>query len=99
MTTTTRLVSLRISSDLVDDLDSVAGKLGITRTALANDLLERGVARMQRAMQSLPDMPPSGERRRARGKSADLVSQRLESVRRLENDLFSQIDGGRDDGR
>lgn len=96
---TTRLISLRISAPLVEDLDDVAGRLGITRTALANDLLERGLARMERAMRNLPDIPPSGERRRARGKSADIVSQRLESVRRLENDLFSELDGGEDGGR
>ncbi len=75
--------------ELDSDITYVAQRVGVSRSALLVSLLAEPVGDMRRLLEELPAHPSPDDVVRARGRSHELVEQRLEGLRRLENDLFS----------
>lgn len=86
-------VSLTLPPAVVEDLAYVARRLGVSRSALAADLLRDPLASTAETLREIdaPSVEPSTVR--YRGESQRVVDERLESARRLGSDLFSSRSG------
>ena len=82
--------TVSLPDHLVVDLDYVSGRMSISRSALISSLLQGPVRDMRTLFEGLPENPTEEEILRSRGASIDLIQQRMESMRRLESDLFSK---------
>lgn len=85
-----RKVSLALAPSVVDDLDYVSGRLGVSRSALASDLLGQAGANMRKLLEQVPLSPTPADAVRFRGESAKLVEERINELRGIADDLFSQ---------
>lgn len=81
--------SFTLPPDVHDDLSYVARRLGVTRSALVADLLREALSMVVPSLRELPEDPDERDVLRYRGESERLIDQRLESARRLRDDLFS----------
>lgn len=85
-----RKVSLALAPAVVDDLDYVSGRLGVSRSALASDLLGEVAADMRKLLEQVPLSPTPADVVRFRGESAKLVEVRINELRGIAHDLFSK---------
>lgn len=84
-----RKVTLSIPPALVEDLDYISGRVGITRSALVVSLMSEPIQDLRGLVEMVPDNPTPEEVVRLRGKSHSIVEERVSSLRRLSDDLFS----------
>lgn len=86
-------ITLSLPDEVVDMLDYVSRRLGVSRSALVAEVLPELFAPSLSVLQTLPeDRDPTGDDvKRFRGASVALVRERLESFLRLGDDLFSQL--------
>lgn len=85
-----RKVSLSLDANLVANLDYLSGRMSVSRSALVTQLLLDGVAHMRRLVEVIPPNPTPADLVRMRGESIEEVRARIESLKSLENDLFSE---------
>lgn len=86
----TKKVSLSLESTSVDDLDYITGRMGISRSALVSQLLIEALPAMRQVIDLIPASPTPADVVRYRGESTAIIQDRLESVRRATDDLFSE---------
>ena len=80
----TKSVTFTLPMTLVADLDRIAGRMKVTRSALLGELLRVPVAAMAEVMAAIPESgATSADVRRARGKSAALVSAAVKEAQDL----------------
>ena len=72
-----------------EHLGYVSRRIGVSRSALLVGLIAEPLADMAALFEDLGESPTEADVVRFRGKSRDLVEQRIEGLRRHENDLFS----------
>jgi len=82
-------VAMSLPRGLVDDLDYLVTRLGVSRSALASELLSDSVAEMRRILSVIPPNPTPADLLRMRGESEAFVRQRIANATRLTDDLFS----------
>lgn len=82
-------VAMSLPRQLVDDLDYLASRLGVSRSALVSELLSESVTEMRRIISVIPPNPTPADLLRMRGESEALVRERIASATRLTDDLFS----------
>lgn len=85
-----RKVSLSMDANLVANLDYLSSRMSVSRSALVTQLLLDGVAHMRRLVEVIPPNPTPADLVRMRGESIEEVRARIESLKSLENDLFSE---------
>lgn len=85
-----RKVSLALDPDLVDTLDYIAGRMGISRSALAGHLLGEVAGTMRELLEQVPLSPTPADVVRLRGESAKIVEDRINELHGIANDLFSR---------
>lgn len=85
-----RKVSLSLDANLVANLDYLSSRMSVSRSALVTQLLLDGVAHMRRLVEVIPPNPTPADLVRMRGDSIEEVRARIESLKSLENDLFSE---------
>lgn len=85
-----RKVSLSLDANLVANLDYLSSRMSVSRSALVTQLLLDGVAHMRRLVEVIPPNPTPADLVRMRGESIGEVRARIESLKSLENDLFSE---------
>jgi len=85
-----RKVSLSLDANLVANLDYLSSRMSVSRSALVTQLLLDGVAHMRRLVEVIPPNPTPADLVRMRGESIEEVRARIESLKSLENDLFSE---------
>ena len=85
-----RKVSLSLDATLVSNLDYLSARMSVSRSALVTQLLLDGVAHMRRLVEVIPPNPTPADLVRMRGESIEEVRARIESLKSLENDLFSE---------
>lgn len=85
-----RKVSLSLDANLVANLDYLSSRMSVSRSALVTQLLLDGVAHMRRLVEVIPPNPTPADLIRMRGESIEEVRARIESLKSLENDLFSE---------
>lgn len=85
-----RKVSLALSPEHVDDVDYVAGRLGVSRSALVNFLLGEAMPDMRKLFEQVPLAPTPNDMLRFRGESAKLVEERIGQLQGIADDLLSR---------
>lgn len=84
-------VAMSLPRSLVDDLDYLVTRLGVSRSALASELLTDTVAEMRRILSVIPPNPTPADLLRMRGESEALVRDRIANATRMTDDLFSGL--------
>ena len=85
-------VAMSLPRSLVDDLDYLVARLGVSRSALASELLSDSVSEMRRILSVIPPNPTPADLLRMRGESEAFVRERIAIVARLTDDLFSGLE-------
>ena len=83
-------VALSLSPGVVTDLDYISGRLGISRSALVDNILTESLPVMRKLFEQVPYSPTPVDVVRARGESAVIVQDRINELQALANDLFAQ---------
>lgn len=86
-----RKVSLALNPQLVDDLDYLTARLGVSRSAFVSEILTQAAADVRRLLEVIPESPQPADAVRFRGDSVEVVKQRLASLQQVLDgtDLFS----------
>lgn len=82
-------ISVSLPPALVDDLDYIAGRLGVSRSALLAQLMADAVPQMRVLIEAVPPAPTAADLLRMRGQSEELVRQRVDGLKGMTNDLLS----------
>lgn len=83
-------MSFTVPPSLRADLDYLSARLGITKSALLSELVSTPLHDLRTLVESVPDNPSEADLVRARGLSNELITQRIQSFRRIEGDLFDE---------
>ena len=89
MTTPLRKIAVTLPPALVDDLDLVSARLGISRSAAIAELLSGPVGEVRRLLDQLPLNPTPADVVRFRGASVEVVKDRLTNLQGIADDLLS----------
>ena len=84
-----RKISVTLPPQLVDDLDYISRRLGVSRSALIGQILPEGIGLMRSLLVDVPENPTPEDVVRFRGASADEIRQRIDGLKGLADDLFS----------
>jgi len=84
-----RKITISVPPTLVDDLDYIAGRMGISRSAIIAELMCDTIAHMRAMVELVPENPTPADALRYRGESAELVRQRLASLQGIAHDLLA----------
>lgn len=84
-------VSLALDPGVVLDLGYLTGRLGISRSALVNNLLAEAVPAMRKLLEQIPLSPTPADAIRFRGESIKIVDERITELRGIADDLFSKL--------
>lgn len=86
----TSKISVSLPPSLVDDLDYLSGRLGVSRSALLAQFMAEAVPEMRRMLEAIPPAPTPADLLRMRGQSEELIRQRIEGLKGMTDDLFSK---------
>lgn len=75
------------------NLDFLSVRMGVTKSSLVAELLNGPLGDLRALMEMVPENPTEEDLIRARGKSNELITQRLRSLRSMEGDLFDDRKG------
>lgn len=84
-------ISITIPPELLADLDYVSGRLGVSRSALIAEVLPEALGFMRGMLEQVPLNPTPDDVLRFRGESAELVRQKIDSIREMGDDLFPKL--------
>lgn len=90
MARTTTRVAYTLPSDVVQSINEVSRRLGITRSALVAEALRTPLADFLDLLATVQENPDAAAVHRLIGEGAEVVRARLASVERMRNDLFSR---------
>lgn len=83
-----------IPEDTYESLSKISKLLGISKSAFLSELLRDSLGQMEGLVEDVlknkPEDPTEADVIRFRGKSKDLVQERIENLERMKNDLFSK---------
>lgn len=82
-------ISITIPPEVLADLDFVAGKLSISRSALVGSMLPDGLRALRELAELIPVNPTPEDVVRLRGESEAVVRERIEMLKGMADDLFS----------
>ncbi|WP_270832374.1 CopG family transcriptional regulator [Aeromonas sp. QDB03] len=82
-------VSVTLPPDLVESLDQIASRLGVSRSALISDFLSEAVGTLRPLLDTIPLSPTEADKLRFRGESEEVIKQRLESLKGMIDDLLT----------
>jgi len=80
--------SISIPKELKDELDRVSSGLGITKSAIVSQLLGEGLSVISELLSAMPGSDTPSGLRRFRGKSEEVIEEKLRQFRRGQDDLF-----------
>lgn len=84
-------ISITVSPELVDDLDYLSARTGVSRSALISELLAPAAADLRRLVEQIPPDPSPTDARRFRGESAELIRSKIDRLQDMADDLFSAV--------
>lgn len=85
-----RKITFSIPDDFVTDLDYLARRLKVTRSAMLTEIAADAVHDLRTMVETVPENPNSSDLLHAKGRSKALIEDRIEQARRVGNDLFGQ---------
>lgn len=83
-------VSFTVPPSIRDNLDYLSSRMGVTKSSMVSELLSGPLADLRGLMEQIPENPTDTDVIRARGRSNELIIQRLQSLRKIEGDLFDE---------
>ena len=89
MARTTERVTYSLPVDVIRDINEASRRVGITRSALVAESLRTPLADFLRLLDQVPENPDAVAVHRLIGEGAEVVRDRLASVERMRDDLFS----------
>jgi hypothetical protein len=81
-------MSFTVPPSLRADLDYLSARMGVTKSGILTQLISGPLGDLRELMEMVPDNPTEDDFIRASGKSNELIVKRLQSLRRIEGDLF-----------
>lgn len=90
MARSTERVTYTLPVEVVGVINETARRLGITRSALVAETLRTPLSDFLALLRQVPENPDPDTVRRLVGEGADVVRDRLASVERMQDDLFSR---------
>jgi hypothetical protein len=82
-------VSLSLPESLVDDLDYISHRLGVSRSGFIASMLQQADMRSLRALVShIPEQPTDDDVKRFRGSSQAYFDEQLQRLQQLQGGLF-----------
>lgn len=84
-----RKITISVPPELVADLDYLAGRMGVSRSAIISEVLGGSIADMRGLFELVPENPTPSDALRYRGESAELIRKRLASLQGIAHDLLS----------
>lgn len=82
-------VSLSLPKSLVDDLDYICGRLGVSRSGFIASILQQADMPSLRALVShIPEQPADDDVKRFRGSSQAYFDKQLQRLQQLQGGLF-----------
>nr|CRY95731.1 hypothetical protein [uncultured prokaryote] len=86
----TRKISVSLSGSLVDDLDYISARMGVSRSAIISEFMADALSEARRVFELVPPNPTPADVVRMRGESEEVIRQRLASLQGIADDLFSK---------
>ncbi len=86
----TRKISVSLSGSLVDDLDYISARMGVSRSAIISEFMADALSEARRVFELVPPNPTPADVVRMRGESEEVIRQRLSSLQGIADDLFSK---------
>lgn len=86
----TRKISVSLSGSLVDDLDYISARMGVSRSAIISEFMADALSEARRVFELVPPNPTPADVVRMRGESEEVIRQRLASLQGIADDLFSE---------
>lgn len=80
--------SFTVDPQLLDDLNFLSSRMGITKSAIVNHILGGAVSDLRRLVESVPPNPTHEDVLRLRGRSMEVIEDRLHQYQNLESGLF-----------
>lgn len=90
---TVRRVSVTFPTELVDDLDSIAERLGFTRSGLLTQMLQESIPQMARIIRDIPDQPRKADVIRFRGESVKVYQDTITELNGLMEEMQRDTTG------
>lgn len=84
-------VSMALDPIVVSDLAYITSRMGVSRSALVNNLLAESIPVMRKLLEQVPLSPTPADVVRARGDSARIVEERISELQGIADDLFSKL--------
>lgn len=89
MSRTLRKIAITLPPELVDSIDYIVGRLGISRSAFIAGIMGEAVAPLLPLLESVPLDPTPADVLRFRGDSAAVVQGRIEKLKGMTDDLLN----------
>lgn len=70
-------LTVSLDADLVDEINFLHRRLGLSRSAMLNEFLRGGVMAVSSAYRDLPAVPTDRDLLRLRGRSLEVVRERI----------------------
>ena len=86
----TAKISVSLPADVVDNLNYMSHRLGVSRSAIISEMLGESLSDAVRLVKLIPPNPTPADVLRMRGDSEELVRQRLASLASMDGDLFAE---------
>ena len=84
-----RKVAVTLPPDLVESIDYIVGRLGVSRSAFIAQVMGEAVGMLRPLLETVPLDPTPADAVRFRGESAEVVRQRIEKLKGMTDDLFA----------
>jgi metal-responsive CopG/Arc/MetJ family transcriptional regulator len=87
-------VTVTLPPTVVADLDYIAGRIGVTRSALLSDLVTEPLADLAHLVRLVPDNPVTPDLRYAHGESQRILRERLTAYVHAAESFSGTLDQG-----
>lgn len=86
----TRKISVSLADQVVDDLNYVSGRMGVSRSAIISEFMAVALSDARKIFELVPPNPTPADIVRMRGDSEEVIRARMASLQGIANDLFSK---------
>lgn len=85
---TCRKITISIPEDMVLDLDYISKRIKVSRSALLTQITQDPLHTLRELVSSVPENPTTEDIIRAKGRSIEIIGDRIDQVKGMSNDLF-----------
>ena len=86
-------VSFTLPPQVVEDLAFISDRLGVSRSSIIGDILGEPLSDLRSLLEQVPAKPTEGDVLRLRGKSEEVITQRLSELRGVMDGVAQKYEG------